>query len=266
MEGSIRINFDEMEDTVKQQDNLAKSVLDSNSQMKKDFSSATNMGVLSKNVDVAAEGMQMISEAIANTSKIIKTHTQEFYNYDKELARKAEEMEIPQDFLNENAMEINTYNYSILGKVDGRAVTEGQASKKPEEIDESVVAAQKLVDITGTQSKEEKYDESTIIGKSVLGNIAKDETKKQEYDDTSSIGAQALKDVNKGGVQTQQEYDDSTVIGKSVLGNINDMSTMSTVAAASSADVINTEKKKAEEEELVKLDSDELMSNGSEEK
>ncbi len=262
----IRINFEDMDDVVEEHKKLEKGVEDSALSMIKDFSAVNQTGVMKQNVKVAAEGMDMIKQAIANTGKIIKQHTQAFYDYDLELAKKAEEIEIPQEFTNENSMEINKYNYSILEKVDGKAVTEGEAQGEAKDIDESVVAAKGLVDITKEDTQEQKLDESTVIGKSVLGNIVKDETKAQEYDETSSVQARVLGDVNNGNNQVEQELDESTVIGRSVLGNVNSQaSTVAAAAADYSSSVEQEKERKAKEEqmkneeELVRPDFDELI-------
>ena len=262
----IRIDFDEMEDSIGAHNKLSNDVVNSSETMQKNFSAATNIGVLTKNVKVASEGMDMISEAIANTGKIIKQHTQSFYEYDKELANRANGIAIPQDFLNENAMEINKYNYSILNKIDGKSVNDGEAQGEAKDIDESVVAAQGLADITKDDTKEQKLDESTVIGKSVLGNIVKDETKAQEYDETSSVQARVLGDVNNGNNQVEQELDESTVIGRSVLGNVNSQAGVAAAAAADYSSSMEQEKERKvkeeqmkNEEELVRPDFDELI-------
>lgn len=263
----MRMKFEEMEDLATEDGKMGVQTSDAAAEVSKVFKPVTDGGGLQKNVKVAVDGMQKISDLIGGINKIVKQHTSDMLEYENTLAKKADDIEIPKDFLAENSLKVNEYNYSLVQKLDGKAVTEGKAQGEAKDIDESVVAAEGLVDITKQDTQEQKLDESTVIGKSVLGNIVKDETKAQELDGTSSVQAKSLGDVNNGNNQVEQKIDESTVIGRSVLGNINAES--GAVAAAAVSDYnssVEQEKERKEkeeqmkaEEELVRPDFDELI-------
>ncbi len=259
----MRIKFEEMDDITSGNDKMATKTENAAGDVLKKFKSTTDSGALKNNVRVASEGMQMITDLISGTNKIVKEHTSGMLDFDKKLAQKANEIEVPQNFLAENSLKVSEYNYSLLEKLDGKSVNKGEAQKEAKDIDESVVTAEGLVNIKKKDTEEQKLDESTVIGKSVLGNIVKDETVAQEYDGTSSVQAKVLGDVNNGNVQVEQKIDESTVIGKSVLGNINGDS--GAAAAAVKDYNSSVEQGKAigeqmkDDEELVRPDFDELI-------
>lgn len=208
------------------------------------FSGATNSGLMGTSVSTVARQMGALSSSIGNIQGIINKHSNQMFGYDRTMAKMANDIEIPQDFLANNSMEVNTYNRTLLGKIDGKSVNEGETATEFKEIDDSTVVRESLSDIRGTDSVEEKYDASSIIGKSVLGNISGNQTEAQNYDDKVSVQRANMENIsgdqtkaqdyddkvsvqkanmqNISGNQTQQQQlDESTVIGKSVLGNVN---------------------------------------------
>lgn len=247
----------------------ANGVVAANDKFNKDFAVSVNSGLMGPSIKAISGQLNAITESISNINNSIKQYKTEMVNFDNEMSTKAESVEIPQDFVAENALEVNKYNRVLLEKLDGKSVNEGEAQGEAKDIDESVVAAQGLVDITKDDTKEQALDESTVIGRSTLGNIVKDETKEQAYDETSKVNAKALGDINNGNNQAEQTLDETTVIGRSVLGNVNGGS--GAVAAAAVADYnasVELDKQEKEkmkeeqqktEEELVRPDFEELI-------
>ena len=257
MANVIRMNFDQMDDIIASHNKTANGVEETGEGFHKDFKNHLEAGVLTNSIRVGEEGMATIFQAIDNTSKIMRKHTEDMKEYDLALAKKASELAIPQDFLNENATSINTYNRSILAKIDGRSVNEGKASTAFNEIDESAIAAEGLLDITKQATQQQKYDEtSSVSHNNNMKDITSDKTQQeQKISEDSIIGKSVLGDINKGDNQQQQNIDESSVIGKSMLGNISTGTTSqvqnidtSAFAAAQILEQDEKEKKKKEQE------------------
>lgn len=223
------------------------------------FSGALNAGLMNESVSSISNELASIAASIGSVKNIIAKHSNEMFTYDKTMSEMAEDIEIPTDFLANNAAQVNEYNRTLLGKIDGRSVNEGVASSEIEDNDESIVSAEGLKDITGETAKEEVYDDSSVIGNSILGSIVQGETEAQTYDDEVSVQKSALTDI--GGNQTEEQaYDESTVVGKSLLGNINSNGasqeqayddSSSIAAAASLGDITSNSAGKAYDEVMI---------------
>ncbi len=234
------------------------------------FSSATSVGFLTNSVSQISKQINSIASSLSNISGTIKKQSAQMFEYDRSMAQMADAIEIPKDFLAENSMEVNQYNMTLLGKIDGKSVNEGEQAKKFNEIDESTIAAEGLVNITKADTQKQEYDASSVIGKSVLGDISGNQTEAQTYDASSNVARSNVENINKNqteeqtydasssvsksnlsnisGNQTeQQKLDETTTIGSSVLGNINkndatqqqDYDASSTVAATGLEDMGN---------------------------
>ena len=187
------------------------------------FSSAADVGLLGDVVGKISNQMSGISSSSGTIGNSAKKNASEMFTLDATTADTAETSIIPpKDFLAENTMEVNQYNNSLLGKIDGRSVNEGEQAEKPEEIDDSVVEAENLASILGEQSKEEQYDDSSNVQNSLLGNINKNEaTEEQEYNDKVSVSKTNLQNIVGEGTEMQELDGESSIHGESVLGNIN---------------------------------------------
>ncbi|MBR1385853.1 MAG: hypothetical protein IJ568_03370 [Bacilli bacterium] len=257
MANVIRMNFDELDDYIASQNKLANDIFETGLEYKKEFSTHVSVGALVNSISVGLEGIAATYEAIANTTNIMKRHTDEMRDYELALTSKARELIIPKDFLNEDATEINTYNRSILAKIDGRAVTDGKQTQMVNEIDESTIAKEDLLNITRSATSEQKYDAtSSVTYNDNMKNIKSDkEQQEQKISEDSVIGKSVLGDINKGDNQQLQNIDESSVIGRSMLGNISTGTTSqvqnidtSAFAAAQILEQDEKEKKKKEQE------------------
>ena len=194
-------------------------------QYKKDFQNLVNTGLTGDSVGKIGNQMVAITNSISNVKNIIQKHSSQMFSFDRSVAKKIEDIDIPQDFVANDSSSVNYYTQTLLGKIDGQSVNEGQESHMFKEIDDSVVNAEKLTDIRGTDSKEEKYDaRSSIGGQSILGNISGDTTKEQHYDSSSSVSKATMENIS-GNVTEQQHYDETSVGGKSILRDISSAAT-----------------------------------------
>lgn len=216
-----KINYDE--DAFAEFSRLLKQhalkVEEVNKKMKDNYSGINSRGLLQEVVNDGYKNFASTQEFENSTAMAFASHGDNMFAFDRDSAAEIDKMFIPQDFVGNNSMEINQYNASILGKIDGESVNKGEKTEKVNDIDESVVAAEGLKNINDDQTKKQEYDDTSIIGESLLGNIANDQTQKQEYDDSTSIGNKNLKDIT--GEQSQkEEYDDSSVVQKKGINDI----------------------------------------------
>lgn len=218
------------------------------------FSSATSVGLLNKSVSQITQQITAIASSLSNVSGIVKKHSAQMFEYDRTMAKMAEDIEIPQDFLANNSMEVNEYNVTLLGKIDGKSVNRGSEAKEFNEIDDSTVAAEGLVNIKKDDTQKQEYDSSSIIGKSVLGNISGNQTQAQNYDDSSSVSRGNMENINKNQTE-QQTYDDSSIVNKSNLSNISgDQTKEQTYDASSSVNKSNLANISGNQTEQQRLD------------
>ena len=167
------------------------------------FSGATNSNMMNKSVGEVTKQLNLIGTSISGVQGIISKHSSEMFGYDRIMAKLADDIEIPTDFLANNSMEINTFNRSLLEKTDGTSVNEGQADHGFRDIDDSTISAEGLHDMGDDQTKEQKYDESSVIGKSILGNISNEGSQEQEYDDDSAVQKGVISDISGNTTQEQ---------------------------------------------------------------
>lgn len=230
---------------------LSNSAGELGNKVKKDFSGLNSHGLMQESVARENKNMENMQQYLASTGELFAKSANDMFEFDRTTAEKIEDVHVTQDFDANNSMEVNQFNSFILGKLDGRSVNDGEEAHKFNEIDDSIIAAEGLKDIRGTNSKEEQYDESSsIVGQSILGNISGNQTEEQSYDATSSVRGKSLGNIS-GNQTVQQDYDDNSVVGRSILGNINnnsatikqDYDANSTIAAAAQLQAMDATKK-----------------------
>jgi len=168
-----------------------------------------------------------IQGSLQNVQGIIQRQGSEIFNMDSALSKAAEQIEVPTDFIKNDANRFTEYHNEILEKTDGTSVNAGSGTRDTAAMDESAIGSEKaLGDITtSTEAKEEKYDDASGIGQAqVMGDITRaGGEENQTYDERSGIAnAESLGDISKAGGEENQEYNGNSVIGsEQMLGNIN---------------------------------------------
>lgn len=186
------------------------------------FSNMKKAGLFDMGINTINKQLNGITSSIFNVKNIVNKHSTEMFHMDRELARIAQQIEIPQDFVKNNGMQTNTFNDVLLEKLDGKSVNSGQELGNINEIADSKVTMQALGDITNENgTKQEKIDESTIINKQNVNNINNDnELKNQSLDTASVIVKENLRDINQRQDLSEQKVDESTIITNKSLNNI----------------------------------------------
>ena len=194
-----------------------------------------------------------IQGSLDNVQGIIQRQGSEIFNMDSALSRAADKIEVPTDFVKNDANRFTEYHKEILEKTDGTSVNDGSGTRDTAAMDESAIGSEKaLGDITSsTETKEEKYDDASGIGQAqAMGDITRaGGTENQEYDGRSGIAnEEALGDITKAGGTENQEYDGNSVIGsEQMLGNI-------TGAGGLQSQEVNTNSLITGQKEMAQLD------------
>jgi hypothetical protein len=187
------------------------------------FSNIKQTGLLDAGITKISNQLTGITSSIFNVKNIVKKHSTEMFTMDRQMAKIAEQIDIPQDFVKNDSMKANEFHETLLKKMDGTSVNVGQELGKIEEIADNKVQAQALGDITNSnKTKQEELDGSTIITQQNIANINNENgMKDQNIDLTTSISEAALKNITKGQDLKENSIDVSTAITDKVLKNIN---------------------------------------------
>jgi len=148
------------------------------------------------------------------------------FDRDVALANVADAIDVPMDFVSNEASRFTQYNNALLEKLDGRSVNEGNETSVDGTIDGSIIGEEEqLGNITNENgTREEVYDDRSSIGKEQeMANITRaggEET--QSYDERSGIGSQeTMTNIAKAGGEETQEYDGNSRVTEGRLTNIN---------------------------------------------
>lgn len=220
----ISYNEDVLNEYTKKVKEYSVAVEERQKQMLRDYKGLTSHGMCTETMSDLSNNFTSVASLGISTANSFAKHGGEMFNLDKSLAQEINDLTVPQDFVENNSIQINTYNVSILSKIDGQSVNEGQKTEKVDEIADSVVAAQDLTNIKDDQTQKQEYDDTTVVGKSILGNIRGDQTQKQDYDSSTSVGNTNLKDIT-GEQAKEEEYDSSSSIQEQRLSGVKNSQT-----------------------------------------
>ena len=178
-----------------------------------DFEGAVNSGLLGNSISVISRQMGLISKSMSNVQSIISEHSEQVLSFDRKLADKINEIEIPKDFLANDSAEVNTYTDYLVAKIDGKSITEGNDTKTFNDIDESTIDKEQLSDVTRSDVKEQYFDDQTSLSeKETVGNINEGMSQEeQHYNDSSELTSKSLETMDGEDLTTKVEYEDNTI-------------------------------------------------------
>jgi hypothetical protein len=122
-------------------------------------------------------------------------------------------------------MAINEYNQSILNKLDGESVNEGdKTTEKVDEVKDSMLDSQQgLWNQTTDDINKQKYDEEVSISEEekLWNQNNANGMEEVRRDDSSVVNEEQLANVNKAGGDAQVRRDDSSGVSVEQLANVN---------------------------------------------
>ena len=240
--GAFCIDEARAEDCISAKRNLAKLVNDEKDAVRSSFGVLYEIGK-----DESPEGMKKGMGEIAGTLNFLSNIDQTFVNEglytDDSLGNKADELDISHDFVGNNSMEINTYNQTILEKIDGKSINEGEKSLTNAHVDESTnINKASLVDITTGATVEQHAKEIEGISKEQnFTQINKEsDVSVKKIDEGSAVHEETLANINKeGGEQEQHVEANYDGIQDEQVQNINNNGLITKAELEMDADDIN---------------------------
>ncbi len=224
---TINMNKKDLDDAYQKMRNSYLQTDDVVSGAPKNFSQIKNTGLFSEGFSVINGQINSVSTSLNNMSSILKNNTEKFFDLEKTYAAKAEDIEIPIDFVKYDSREFNSIDDITLNKRDGESIN----TYKPSEIGDDVEYSgdkEKLDKVkVNNEYEEASYDSTSSVSKEELNKIYEDETQEQSFEDNYRIDKVELN--NQLSKETSQsEYDDRTVIEKEVLEKMNTAETTTT--------------------------------------
>jgi len=166
-----------------------------------------------------------LSGSLGNVQGIMTKHSEGIFNMDNALAKAAAVIEIPQDFVKNDANRFTEFHDMLLEKLDGKAVNDGKEVDVKDNLADSGVAKTGIYDLTtGLGDDLQVYDATSAIAREQdMGSIVKVGGEDlQKYDVSSVIARQKeMGSIAKAGGAEEQKYNDASVVHEGMLTNIN---------------------------------------------
>ena len=217
---NLVINPDEMNDAVSGYNHLAARLGQARSSVSSGYTGMRDAGFFSNGLKEIGKQLGAISKTVGNVGKSISNQTRGMLELDAALATKASEIEIPNDFVANNSMALNEYNKSLLEKLDGKSVNEGnETTEKPAEVEDSVIAGKlDLTDITSAALGQQELQDNLDGTKQQLDNINHTGGEEMQHvDDSRSFDKEQLVNINTNGATQKTEMVDAYNVSKKVL-------------------------------------------------
>jgi hypothetical protein len=155
--------------------------------------------------------------SLTNVQGIMTRQSESMFSMDEALAKAANAIEIPQDFVKNETNRFTEYHDMLLEKVDGESVNKGKEDNVHENLDNSSIAGQEgMYNLTTDGGKEEQvYDETSAIGgqEGVYDLTTAGGSEEQVYDERSGIAKQQeMVNIANNGGQAEQKYNEESAI------------------------------------------------------
>ncbi len=223
MGNNIVMKSDQMEEVVGTANQASTQAMDASGAAGNNFVGLDSFfggaGEISKQLGAINGSLDYVSTSIARNSGAQ-------FERDGALANAADAIDVPMDFVTNEASRFTQYNQALLEKLDGRSVNEGNEVTIDDTLEGSMIGEeQRMGDITNENgTREEVYDDSSAIGKEQdMANITRaGGEEEQAYDERSKRGSQeAMGSIAKAGGEATQEYDGNSRVNEEMLANIN---------------------------------------------
>ena len=173
MKDEIVVYEDELTDVSSLLSNSGKEVSSTCENINPSFSGAVSVGLLGNSVGTISDQMGSIYKSIDNVKTAIDEFTVLFMTYDKDMATKINDIDIPNDYLANDSSTVNTYSEVALQKYDGESVNDGNDASGLYTLDDSSINKTKIYDISTSGLTYQSYDDESSISKETLGDIDK---------------------------------------------------------------------------------------------
>ena len=223
--GAFCIDDARAEESISAKRRVAADLNDKKSGVRTNFATLYNIGKFTTGLNGMQRGMAEIAGEFEYISNIDQSFVNEGMYADASLSKKADELFISHDFVGNNSMEINSYNKSILGKVDGTSVNAGEKTLTNAHVDEKTKIAKKqsLTDLTtGATVEQHAKDIEGITKEDKFADVTKGATTEQHAKDIEGITREdSFGNINKESDVSVRKIDEGTTVQEKSLGSIN---------------------------------------------
>ncbi len=156
------------------------------------FTGINHSGLFKGGLGKLNKRIQNLSSSIQNVQNTIRKHSDNMFITEKKYSTEAEGIDIPQDFVKNDARQVNSLSDIYLSKNDGNAVKTDAVSALSDNVDYDV-NKQNMENINNNNKQDEMvYDAESKVKNKNLENIEKDETKSVDYKDEFSENNERL--------------------------------------------------------------------------
>lgn len=215
----LNMNEDDMQATAQQFQNCFNSTTSAKDSMNGKF---TGMQTVGFDASIISKQLSSLANSMLNVKTTLSKHSSEMFDMDRQMAQKAEGIEIPQDFVVNDQTATNDFKQILLEKMDGKSVNEGNNTSVVDATIDSSVRKENLGNINNNNQTKEEQLASINGAKENFGNINNNnQTKEEHIADINSIGKIAIENIDNRNSLQNQEINDSSSIAFNTLGNIN---------------------------------------------
>lgn len=200
--------------------NSESSLVESN--IPTNFQNLNNTGLFSDGIKKIGNQFNELNRTMNNVKNKLVEHKERIFLSEYAFDKRAQEIEIPQDFVKNDSTKVNTIDDIYLSKNDGKSVNTGEKIDETNELNDYDLNKKELESIVANNEiKEEKYDSSSSLSQEKIDNInnGKD-TKEVNIDEESTIESGKLETVNNYNDLQGVEYDDNIDLESVSVGNI----------------------------------------------
>ena len=217
------IKEDEVGDTTYSLGRAEQSIEDTKRDFPYQFRGMKESGLFATGVDKINKQMENITNTIFNVKEKIRRHSNEVFDMERMYDKRAQEIDIPQDFVKNDSKQVNTIDDIYLSKNDGRSVNNGEDIDIINNLEEYDLNKQNLGSIvSNNEVKEEKYDSSSSLEHKQLDNINNDkDTEEINHDDKTVIENEELKMINNNNNLQNINYDNNFNLNNVSISDIN---------------------------------------------
>ncbi|MBO5376071.1 MAG: hypothetical protein J6A52_04390 [Bacilli bacterium] len=168
--------------------------------------------------------LSTIAGSVLNINKMVKQESLEMLELDKELAERAESIEVPMDFVTTDSVRNFSFNSVSLNKNDGKHVNGENTSNVSVNLESSVldVNLKNINESSNIGSVDDIHINDSNYRNVSLNNVHNDiGLDNVELKQNADISRQELKNINNDSVISEMGINDSTLVENVVLNNIN---------------------------------------------
>lgn len=227
-------------------------------QIPNSFSSIMNTGLLNTGINTIVDQINSITTSIFNVKSIMKKHSTEMFNMDRNMANIAEKIEVPQDFVKNNSMQEKSFEEYMFSKVDGKSVNSGDATVNRVDANaDTTVTKENLSNINDSSNVQNvNVDGDTTVVAANLNNISQNaQAGNVNTDFTSSVASENLTDINNGEEAGKVETTDDTTVNNQNLRNINNGEEIKNVEVVNETTINNQDLRNINNETLSDMNS-----------